>query len=199
MSQDLEKASRASADAPSRTIPAGEVSCARKAHKAPSRTIPAGGQPLPPVGRELLSLIGNTPLLALPRIERGVPGVALLAKAEWFNPGGSVKDRAAMSIIADAQARGQITPGKRLLDASSGNTAVAYAMIARAKGYPVTLCVPRNANPQVRSILRPYGAELVGRTASRDSDGRRQEVRVYNVYLCCRESERARRGTLYRI
>ncbi len=153
MSQDLGKSLRVSAEAPLRAESAR------------------------PMGRSLLSLIGNTPLLSLPHIERDLPGVRLLAKAEWFNPGGAVKDRAAMSIIADAEQRGLIVPGKRLLDASSGNTAVAYAMIARAKGYQVTLCVPRNANPQVQSILRSYGAELVLTDPLQGSDGAIREAR----------------------
>jgi cysteine synthase B len=125
----------------------------------------------------ILGLIGNTPLLALTRLARGLPGVRLFAKAEWFNPGGSVKDRAALAIVTDAERRGLIRPGKRLLDASSGNTAVAYAMIGKAKGYPVTLCVPKNANAQVQSILRSYGAELVLTNPLESSDGAIREAR----------------------
>jgi cysteine synthase B len=125
----------------------------------------------------LLGLIGHTPLLALSRIERDFPGVRLFAKLEWFNPGGSVKDRAAASIVADAEARGLLTPDKVLLDASSGNTAVAYAMIGKVKGYPVTLCVPKNANPQVLGILRSYGAEVVLTDPLQGSDGAIREAR----------------------
>ena len=133
--------------------------------------------------KPLLQLIGHTPLLSLSRIERGFPGVRLFAKAEWFNPGGSVKDRAAASIIADAEAspplagqaglKGRVS----LLDASSGNTAVAYAMIAAVKGYRATLCVPRNANPQVLALLRAYGAEVVLTDPLQGSDGAIREAR----------------------
>ena len=126
---------------------------------------------LPQEPTSLLNLIGNTPLLELSRIRKAYPGVKLLAKAEWFNPGGSVKDRAAASIIAAAEAKGQIRKGIRLLDASSGNTAVAYAMIAAVKGYPLTLCVPKNANAQVLGLLRRYGAEVILTDPLQGSDG----------------------------
>ena len=128
-------------------------------------------------GRQVLSLIGHTPLLSLSHIERETPGVRLFAKAEWFNPGGSVKDRAAASIVAEAERQGLLAPGRRLLDASSGNTAVAYAMIAAAKGYQATLCVPKNANPQVLRLLRAYGAEIVLTDPLQGSDGAIQEAR----------------------
>ncbi|MBI3324921.1 MAG: cysteine synthase family protein [Candidatus Omnitrophica bacterium] len=123
------------------------------------------------VGQALLERVGRTPLLRLARLERETPGVRLAAKAEWFNPGGSVKDRAAASIIDDAQARGLIRPGKILLDATSGNTGIAYAMIAAAKGYQVRLCVPANANPQVLGLLRAYGAEVTETDPLQGSDG----------------------------
>ena len=126
---------------------------------------------------DVLRLIGNTPLLHLSRIEQDFPGVRLVAKAEWCNPGGSVKDRAAASIIADAQARGLLASGTRILDASSGNTAVAYAMIGKATGHPVTLCVPKNANPQVLSLLRAYGAEIILTDPLKGSDGAILEAR----------------------
>jgi cysteine synthase B len=125
----------------------------------------------------ILRLIGRTPLLALSRIGRDVPGVRLFAKAEWCNPGGSVKDRAAASIIADAEQAGRLRPGVALLDASSGNTAVAYAMIAAAKGYRATLCVPRNANPQIRALLRAYGADVILTDPLQGSDGAIREAR----------------------
>ena len=131
----------------------------------------------PSMGQSLLSTIGNTPLLSLACIERDVPGVRLFAKAEWFNPGGAVKDRAAASIIADAQAQGLISAGKVLLDASSGNTGIAYAMIGAANGYPVTLCIPKNANPQVLGILRSYGAEIIGTDPLQGSDGAIRQAR----------------------
>ena len=126
---------------------------------------------LHPNSRGLLELIGNTPLLSLSKIGRECPGVQLFAKAEWFNPGGAVKDRAAASMIEDAEVRGLIRPSTVLLDASSGNTAIAYAMIAAAKGYRATLCVPQNANPQVLGILRTYGADVVLTDPLQGSDG----------------------------
>ncbi len=127
--------------------------------------------------QELLQLIGNTPLLSLERIQRDVPGVRLFAKAEWHNPGGSVKDRAAASIIADAEASGRLTQDVSLLDASSGNTAVAYAMIGAAKGYRVTVCIPSNANPAILQRLRAYGAEVVLTDPLEGSDGAIREAR----------------------
>ena len=129
------------------------------------------------VGPGLLRLIGNTPLVSLARIERDFHGVRLYAKAEWFNPGGSVKDRAALSIVTDAEVRGLWHPGKRLLDASSGNTAVAYAMLGAIHRMPVTLCVPKNANPQVLGILRMYGAEVILTDPLQGSDGAIREAR----------------------
>ena len=110
-------------------------------------------------------------------IQRACPGVRLFAKAEWFNPGGSVKDRSAHSIIAEAEASGRLHPGVALLDASSGNTAVAYAMLAAAKGYRATLCVPKNANPQVMDRLQQYGAEIVLTDPLEGSDGAIREAR----------------------
>ncbi len=138
------------------------------------------GPPARPLDRPssgMLELIGNTPLLPLSRIERGFAGVKLFAKIEWFNPGGSVKDRAAASIIEDAEASGRLTPGVSLLDASSGNTAVAYAMIAAAKGYRLTVCVPKNANPQVLGMIASYGATIVRTDPLLGSDGAIQEAR----------------------
>jgi len=128
-------------------------------------------------GKRFLELIGHTPLLSLAQIEQEFPGVRLFAKAEWFNPGGSVKDRAALSIIADAEASGRLHEGSVLLDATSGNTGVAYAMIAAAKGYRTTLCVPKNANPQVLSLMRAYGAELILTDPLQGSDGAIREAR----------------------
>jgi len=130
-----------------------------------------------PIGQPLLSLIGRTPLLSLAHLERETPGVTLLAKAEWFNPGGSVKDRAAASIIHEAEARGLIHTGVTLLDATSGNTGIAYAMISAAKGYRLRLCIPTNANPQVLSLLRAYGAELTLTDPMQGSDGAIREAR----------------------
>ena len=135
-------------------------------------------RPLPPLATTtLLQLIGNTPLLSLSCVEKDFAGVRLFAKAEWFNPGGSVKDRAAASIIAAAESSGRLAQGVALLDATSGNTGVAYAMIAAAKGYRATLCVPKNANPQVLALLKAYGAEVVLTDPLQGSDGAIREAR----------------------
>ena len=91
------------------------------------------------LGSTILDRIGNTPLVRLERLASHLPGVQILAKAEWANPGGSIKDRAAAAIVADAEARGELRPGRGLLDATSGNTGIAYAMLGAAKGFPVTL------------------------------------------------------------
>jgi len=128
-------------------------------------------------GDDILNRIGNTPLLRLHRIGKEIPGVTLLAKAEWFNPGGSVKDRAAAGIIAAAEKAGVLTKEKILLDASSGNTAIAYAMIAAAKGYKTKLCVPSNASPSVIRSLKSYGAEVVLTSPLESSDGAIREAR----------------------
>src|SRR5438874_8247906 len=112
----------------------------------------------PPLGQSPLQRIGNTPLLRLDRLTRHLPGVELLGKAEWYNPGGSVKDRAAANIIAEARGSGKFTPGKVLLDSTSGNTGIAYAMIGAVEGFPVTLCVPQNVSMERKRILQAYGA-----------------------------------------
>lgn len=122
-------------------------------------------------------LIGNTPLLALHRIFNLKKGVELYAKAEWFNPGGSVKDRAAWSIIQDAERRGLLRAGVTLLDATSGNTGIAYAMIGAARGYRVTLCVPGNISVERRRILTAYGAELVFTDPRESTDGAQVRAR----------------------
>ena len=107
-------------------------------------------------------MIGRTPLVRLHRFEREVPaGVELYAKAEWQNPGGSVKDRAAARMILEGEASGKLTPGRTILDATSGNTGIAYAMVGAARGYAVKLCVPENASPERKLMLRALGAELV--------------------------------------
>jgi cysteine synthase B len=110
----------------------------------------------------VLDMIGHTPLVRLRRFEREVPaGVELYAKAEWQNPGGSVKDRAAARMILEGEASGKLTPGRTILDATSGNTGIAYAMVGAARGYAVKLCVPANASPERKLMLRALGAELV--------------------------------------
>jgi cysteine synthase B len=125
----------------------------------------------------LLDLIGNTPLIRLPRIEREVPGVTLLAKAEWKNPGGSVKDRAARRMVCEGIRTQELTKARRILDATSGNTGIAYAMIGAALGYGVTLCVPENVTIERKRILRTYGAELVFTSPLEGSDGAIREAR----------------------
>src|SRR5438105_12235181 len=116
----------------------------------------------PQPSSSVLDMIGRTPLVRLRRFERGLPpGVELYAKAEWQNPGGSVKDRAAARMILDGEASGKLTPGRTILDATSGNTGIAYAMVGAARGYQVKLCVPGNASPERKLTLRALGAELI--------------------------------------
>src|SRR5690349_19318426 len=125
----------------------------------------------------LWGLVGNTPLIPLPTstdLARPLPPVFL--KAEWFNPGGSVKDRPALFILRDGIAQGEL-PGKRVLDASSGNTAIAYAMLGAAAGIGVTVCVPRNASAERQALLDAYGAEVVLTDPLEGSDGAIREAR----------------------
>ena len=123
------------------------------------------------VSPSIVDLVGDTPLIRLRRIERDLPGVELYAKAEWKNPGGSVKDRPALRMIQEGIASGRLVPGKVILDATSGNTGIAYAMIGAAMDYNVTLCVPENVTPERKRILRAYGAELVFTNPLEGSDG----------------------------
>src|SRR4051812_49936623 len=110
----------------------------------------------------VLDMIGRTPLVRLHRFETEVAaGVELYAKAEWQNPGGSVKDRAAARMILEGETSGRLTPQRTILDATSGNTGIAYAMVGAARGYKVKLCVPANASPERKLLLRALGAELV--------------------------------------
>ena len=123
-------------------------------------------------GTALLGAVGKTPLLELARIAADVPGLRLLAKAEHLNPGGSVKDRPARAMLLDGIARGLLTPGKRILEATSGNTGIADAMIGRALGFPVTLCVPaKGSSAQKTAILKAFGAELVLTDPLEGTDG----------------------------
>ena len=126
---------------------------------------------------DVLSLIGNTPLVRLQRIGAEFPQVALLAKAEWANPGGSVKDRAAWNIIQEAELAGKLTPGKVLLDSTSGNTGIAYAMIGAARGYRVKLFMPSNVSLERKHILHAFGAEIVFTDPMEGSDGAIRKVR----------------------
>jgi len=125
----------------------------------------------------VLDLIGRTPLVRLRHFERETPGVELYAKAEWQNPGGSVKDRAAARMIAEGEASGALRPGLTIVDATSGNTGIAYAMIGAARGYPVKLFLPHNASPERKLILRAFGAELVLTDPLEGTDGAIREVR----------------------
>jgi cysteine synthase B len=129
------------------------------------------------IARNVTDLIGRTPLVRLGRFERECPGVELYAKAEWQNPGGSVKDRAAARMIADGEATGRLRPGLTIVDATSGNTGIAYAMVGAARGYKVKLCLPENASPERKMILRAFGAELVLTSPLEGTDGSIREVR----------------------
>ena len=122
-------------------------------------------------GRSLLDCIGNTPLLRLERIGPNYPNVEFYGKAEWFNPGGSVKDRPALEMVREAERTGKLKPGQTILDATSGNTGIAYAMIAAALGYRVKLCLPASASEERKKILAAYGAELVITPGDEGSDG----------------------------
>src|SRR5216117_694403 len=128
-------------------------------------------------GSSVLDMIGRTPLVRLLRFERETPGVELYAKAEWQNPGGSVKDRAAARMILEGEATGRLTPNRTILDATSGNTGIAYAMVGAARGYKVALCLPENASPERKLILRALGAELVFTSPLEGTDGAIREAR----------------------
>lgn len=129
-------------------------------------------------GRELQSLIGNTPLLTFRSVTAHLPeNIAIYAKAEWTNPGGSVKDRAALYIIQNAERSGALRSGKTILDSTSGNTGIAYAMLGAAKGYRVKLFVPANASPERIAILKAYGAQLELTDPLEGSDGAIRAVR----------------------
>jgi S-sulfo-L-cysteine synthase (O-acetyl-L-serine-dependent) len=131
------------------------------AHAAPARSL----------GQHTLDRIGNTPLLRLERVTGELTGVEILGKAEWLNPGGSVKDRAASNIVAEARRSGKLGAGKILLDSTSGNTGIAYAMIGAALGFPVTLCMPDNVSVERKRILHAYGANIIYTDPADGSDG----------------------------
>jgi cysteine synthase B len=134
---------------------------------------------LPSAGRAnaLFDLVGRTPLIRLHRIEKDKPGIELYGKAEFANPGGSVKDRPARRMLLEGLTSGDLRPGKTLLDATSGNTGIAYAMFGAALGVPVQLCVPDNVTPERKRMLRAYGAELVLTNPLEGSDGAIREAR----------------------
>jgi S-sulfo-L-cysteine synthase (O-acetyl-L-serine-dependent) len=128
-------------------------------------------------GAKATELVGNTPLLELASVSAEVSDVRILGKAEWYNPGGSVKDRPALWMIRDGERSGALTPGKTILDATSGNTGIAYAWIGAALGYKVKLCMPGNASEERKKILRAYGVEFVLTDPGEGSDGAIREVR----------------------
>ena len=128
-------------------------------------------------GRSVLELIGNTPMLGSSGGAKAVAPVEVYAKAEWYNPGGSVKDRAAMNMILDGERRGLLTRDKTIIDATSGNTGIAYAMIAAERGYRVTLALPKNASIERKQCLLAYGAELVLTDPAEGTDGAQRYVR----------------------
>ena len=131
--------------------------------------------PIPHLARTqaepLLSTIGNTPLVRLERISSEFPGIEICAKAEYFNPGGSVKDRAAWSMVQDGERSGKLNHNRTILDSTSGNTGIAYAMIGANRGYKVKLVLPGNASPERKRILKAYGAEAVFSSPDEGSDG----------------------------
>jgi cysteine synthase B len=129
------------------------------------------------LGRSVLERIGNTPLIRMARITRELQGVQVLAKAEWFNPGGSVKDRAAANIVLEAIDAGELPRGRELLDSTSGNTGIAYAMIGAAVGFGVTLCMPSNVSVERKRILNAYGAKIVYTDPGEGSDGALRKAR----------------------
>ena len=129
------------------------------------------------LGSTVLDRIGNTSLLRINSLTENLPGIQILGKAEWLNPGGSVKDRAASSIVLDAQRRGLLGPGRGLLDATSGNTGIAYAMLGSALGFPVTLCMPSNVSPERKRYLAAYGAEILWTNPGEGSDGAIRKAR----------------------
>lgn len=130
------------------------------------------------IGEHSEALIGNTPLLHFPHLTSHLSTqVRVYAKAEWLNPGGSVKDRPALNIIRQAERRGDLRPGKTLLDSTSGNMGIAYAMLCASRGYPVRLVMPANASPERITILRAYGANLVLTDPAEGTDGAIHRVR----------------------
>jgi cysteine synthase B len=131
----------------------------------------------PPMAHDVIGNIGNTPLLRLEKVTRAFPGVEIYGKAEYFNPGGSVKDRAALNMIREGERAGLLTPDKVLIDSTSGNTGIAYAMIGAVRGFKVKLCLPQNASPERQRILKVYGAELILTDPGEGSDGAIRAVR----------------------
>jgi len=131
----------------------------------------------PRTAHDVIGNVGNTPLIRLAKVAADFPGIEIYAKAEYFNPGGSVKDRPALNMILEGERSGRLTHEKTLIDATSGNTGIAYAMIGAARGYKVKLCLPTNASIERKRILKAYGAELVLTSADEGSDGAIRKVR----------------------
>ncbi|MBI4909545.1 MAG: cysteine synthase family protein [Acidobacteria bacterium] len=125
----------------------------------------------------LLASIGNTPLIRMDRIAADLPGIEIYGKAEFFNPGGSVKDRPALNMILDGERTGRLTKDRILLDSTSGNTGIAYAMVCSARGYRVKLCLPRNASEERKRILKAFGVDVVLTDPAEGSDGAIRECR----------------------
>ena len=136
----------------------------------------AGAASLVRPATDILAHIGNTPLLRLKRITQDLPGIEIYGKAEYFNPGGSVKDRPALNMILDGERTGKLKPGGTILDSTSGNTGIAYSMVAAARGYKVKLCLPSNASMERKRILKAYGAEIVFTDPGEGSDGAMRKV-----------------------
>ncbi len=145
-----------------------------KTRREPSLNIaddkPAGFQ------HSILNSIGDTPLIKIKNITAN-PNVDIYAKAEWFNPGGSIKDRAALNMILEGESSGKLTKGKTIIDATSGNTGIAYAMIGAVKGYKVKLALPSNASPERKKILKAYGAELILTDPMEGTDGAQRIIK----------------------
>jgi cysteine synthase B len=156
------------------------VTTANKPLVSPRQTA-AGG----PLGQRLVDRIGHTPLVRFERTGTEFPEVEFYAKAEWFNPGGSVKDRAAYFMIREGERSGALKPGKVILDATSGNTGIAYAMIGAALGYRVKLCLPSSASPERKQILAAYGVDIVFTPGDEGTDGAIRRVR--EIYESDRE------------
>ena len=125
----------------------------------------------PAVHESITELVGNTPLLRLHLFEERCPDLEVYAKAEWFNPGGSVKDRAALAMIEDGERRGALTPGRIIIDSTSGNTGIAYALLGAARGYRVQLVMPANVSAERKQLIAAYGAEAIFSDPLEGSDG----------------------------
>ncbi len=138
------------------------------------------------LSKNIFGLIGNTPLLDLSDLLEESSKVRLFAKPEWYNPGGSIKDRPAREIIFQAEKAGKLSPGKIILDATSGNMGIAYTLLAKSKGYDVTLCIPQNASEIRKRILKIFGAKLIITNPLEGIDG--AIIRAKEIY--CREPEK---------